>query len=79
MVLALFVIPYYFSFLWVEDKRITYVKNDKIYPRDFNEDQNKDGDNVFEISEESDKKPPPNLKKRMESKVLKEYDDVNDN
>lgn len=30
--MALFVIIYYVSFLWIDDKRKTYVKSESMYP-----------------------------------------------
>ena len=32
LILGLFVIPYYMSFLWIDDKRKQYIKNDAMYP-----------------------------------------------
>ncbi len=125
LVLALFTIPYYMAFLWIDDKRRQYVKNDLMYPdmshasvaspaksdglfKQASEDK-KGLPPLFEINEEKEdevaspsivaedgnnpspkqvrfESPSPQeevfkkeQRKRFESKILKEYDDVQDN
>lgn len=78
-------IPYFLCFLWVDDKRRTYFKDERIYPAEnFSPPKDKQNeDMVFERAEETsadkrDREKQLALKK-LESKVLREYDDTKDN